>query len=327
MEADNVSDAFWHRGYVPLFPYEFDASDPEKVQEYCDQLTRFRQLAFKNPLHPGLSLDITIASRKATSTNPNLFRLLPPFALQGGQYQLVLKNAIRCEPDRLSQVWVADVRKHNDESSWGCVVLKLFQASLLPFPQPTWQDPFGEYSCPRQLACVEELVYNALQDIQGCTVPYFYGKHALTLPNGEPTRVNLLEYIEGQTLAELHDTYPAHRTTPLEPKQYRELLKKLKHLYVPAMQGIHEINDRRVVLRDLKPENIMITPSASNQVVFIDFGHAFLNAPEEFVKSYPNPLRMASCVIKCCRQHDNDVKKWAKKCLSPDLQPPIPVPL
>ncbi|SJL11085.1 uncharacterized protein ARMOST_14488 [Armillaria ostoyae] len=247
--------------------------------------------------------NITIASRKAASTNPNLFRLLPPFALQGGQYQLVLKNAIRCEPDRLSQVWVADVRKHNDESSWGCVVLKL------------------------QSACVEELVYNALQDIQGCTVPYFYGKHALTLPNGEPTRVNLLEYIEGQTLAELHDTYPAHRTTPLEPKQYCELLKKLKYLYVPAMQGIHEINDRRVVLRDLKPENIMITPSASNQVVFIDFGHAFLNAPEEFVKSYPNPLRMASCVIKCCRQHDNDVKKWAKKCLSPDLQPPIPVPL
>ncbi|SJL11083.1 uncharacterized protein ARMOST_14485 [Armillaria ostoyae] len=44
MEADNVSDAFWHRGHVPLFPYEFDASDPEK-------------LAFKNPLHPGLSLD------------------------------------------------------------------------------------------------------------------------------------------------------------------------------------------------------------------------------------------------------------------------------
>ncbi len=93
------------------------------------------------------------------------------------------------------------------------------------------------------------------------------------------------------------------------------------------MQGIHEINDRRVVLRDLKPENIMITPSASNQVVFIDFGHAFLNAPEEFANSYPNPLRMASCVVKCCRQHENDVKKWTKKCLSPDLQFPIPVPL
>ncbi|PBK80785.1 hypothetical protein ARMGADRAFT_1091940 [Armillaria gallica] len=279
MEADNVSDAFWHRGYVPLFPYEFDASDPKKVQEYCDKLTLFRQLAFKNPLHPGLSLNITIAPRKAASTNPNLFRSLPPFALQDGEYQLVLKTRY---------------------------------ASLLPFPQPTWQDPFGEYSCPRQLACVEELVYNALQDIQGCTVPYFYGKHTLTLPNGEPTRVNLLEYIEGQTLAELHDMYPAHRTEPLEPRQYRELLKRLKHLYVPAMQGIHEINDRRVVLCDLEPENIMITPSASNQ---------------EFVDSYPNPLRMASCVIKCCRQHRNDVKKWAKKCLSPDLQPPVPIPL
>ncbi len=182
MEADNVSDALWHRGYIPLFPYEFDASDPKKVQEYCDKLTRFRQLAFKNPLHPGLSLDVTIVPRKAASTNPSLFRSLPPFALQGGEYRLVLKNAIQCEPDRLSQLWVADVRKkENEASSWGCMVLKLFQASLLPFPQPTWQDPFGEYSCPRQLACVEELVYNALQDIQGCTVPYFYGKHTVRL--------------------------------------------------------------------------------------------------------------------------------------------------
>ncbi|KAK0237137.1 hypothetical protein EDD85DRAFT_836288 [Armillaria nabsnona] len=183
--------------------------EADNVQEYCDKLTHFRQLAFKNPLHPGLSLDITIAPRKAATIKPNLFRSLPPFALQGGDYQL---------PDRLSQLWVADVRKNNE--SWGCVVLKLFQASLLPFPQPTWQDPFGEYSCPRQFACVEELVYNALQDIQGCTVPYLYGKHRLTLPNGEPTRVNLLEYIEGQTLAELHDMYPTHRIAPFKTKQY-----------------------------------------------------------------------------------------------------------
>ncbi|PBK69515.1 hypothetical protein ARMSODRAFT_1018909 [Armillaria solidipes] len=34
--------------------------------------------------------------------------------------------------------------------------------------------PFSEYSCPR---CVEELA-------SGCTIPYFYGNHRLTLPNG-----------------------------------------------------------------------------------------------------------------------------------------------
>ncbi|SJL11018.1 uncharacterized protein ARMOST_14418 [Armillaria ostoyae] len=135
-------------------------------------------MAFKIPLHPGLSLDFSIAPREAV-TNSN-FRLLPPFALQGGKYQLVLKNAIQCEPG-------------STVSGLGC------GSSLLPFPQSTWQDPFGEHSCPRQSACVEELVYNALQDIQGCTIPYFYGKHRLTLPNGEPTRVNLLEYTEGTT--------------------------------------------------------------------------------------------------------------------------------
>ncbi|KAK0440142.1 hypothetical protein EV421DRAFT_1737521 [Armillaria borealis] len=51
------------------------------------------------------------------------------------------------------------------------------------------------------------------------------------------------------------------------------------------MQCIFEIIARKAVLCHFKPENIMITPSSSNQVVFIDFGHASLNAPEEFLWS------------------------------------------
>ncbi|KAK0457145.1 uncharacterized protein EV420DRAFT_1551753 [Desarmillaria tabescens] len=292
--ADTVSEMEWYRGYVPLFPYEFDPSDPK---------------------------------------NNSKFRELPQFALQGGDFQFVLKNAIQCEPELgLSQIWVAEVRKKGgpepESSSWGQVVLKLFQASLLRFPQPTWQDPFSEYSCPRQLACVEELVYNSLQDIQGWTIPYFYGKHRLTLPNGESTRVNVLEYIDGMTLAQLHDMYPTHMTTPLKPKLHHELLEKLKELYVPAMQGISEINARHIVLCDLEPENIMIAPEPSlNQVVFIDFGHAFINTPKEVVDSYRNSLKLATCIIGCCRRHRADVTKGAKRCLSADLQVPTSSPL
>ncbi len=74
-------------------------------------------------------------------------------------------------------------------------------------------------------------------------------------------------------------------------------------------------------------KNIMITLSLSNQVAFIDFGHAFLNAAKEFVDSYINSLRMAGCLIKCCCQPKDDVKKWAKKRFSADLQFPISIPL
>ncbi|SJL16729.1 uncharacterized protein ARMOST_20258 [Armillaria ostoyae] len=94
------------------------------------------------------SLDVTIALREA-DTKSHLFLLL---ALQDSEYQLLFGNAIR------SQV-------------------------VQSISQPTWQDPFGEYSCPR---CVEELA-------SGCTIPYFYGKHRLTLPD-------LLQYIDGTTL-------------------------------------------------------------------------------------------------------------------------------
>ncbi|SJL16733.1 uncharacterized protein ARMOST_20262 [Armillaria ostoyae] len=87
---------------------------------------------------PVLSLDVTIAPYEA-DTNSHLFLLL---ALQDSEYQLLFGNAI------CSQV-------------------------VQSISLPTWQDPFGEYSCPR---CVEELA-------SGCTLPYFYGKHRLTLPD------------------------------------------------------------------------------------------------------------------------------------------------
>ncbi|SJL16702.1 uncharacterized protein ARMOST_20231 [Armillaria ostoyae] len=74
---------------------------------------------------PVLSLDVTIAPHEA-DTNDHLFFLLPPVDHQDSEYQLLLGNAIRCEPDLL---WVVDVRR-NDQYSRGCVLLKSFQVSL-----------------------------------------------------------------------------------------------------------------------------------------------------------------------------------------------------
>ncbi|KAK0431264.1 hypothetical protein EV421DRAFT_1743249 [Armillaria borealis] len=52
---------------------------------------------------------------RRTPRNCHQFHV-PSFALQGSEYEVVLKNTIQREPDLL---WVADVRK-NDGSSWGC---------------------------------------------------------------------------------------------------------------------------------------------------------------------------------------------------------------
>lgn len=67
------------------------------------------------------------------------------------------------------QIWVADVKRKNELQSeyYGRIVLKCFQVSLLPHPEPTWLDPISEYECRRQLVGVEDLVYTTLERYPG----------------------------------------------------------------------------------------------------------------------------------------------------------------
>ncbi|SJL15293.1 uncharacterized protein ARMOST_18786 [Armillaria ostoyae] len=71
------------------------------------------------------------------------------------------------------------------------------------------------------------------------------------MPNGESTRVILLEYIEDVTLDQLQDKYPSHESPqykPLPDESYTEWLK----IYVPALRWMFAIAERGVVHRDLK---------------------------------------------------------------------------
>ncbi len=60
-----------------------------------------------------------------------MYRPLPLFALKGREFCHVITTGIQNELDRLSQVWVADVRRKDEPGlSYGCVLLKFFQGSL-----------------------------------------------------------------------------------------------------------------------------------------------------------------------------------------------------
>ncbi|KAK0190201.1 hypothetical protein F5146DRAFT_1122520 [Armillaria mellea] len=103
------------------------------------------------------------------------------------------------------------------------------------------------------------------------------------MPNGESTRVILLEYIEGSTLAQLKDKYLSHSSPDhnrLLEESYTEWLEIAKELnkYVPALRGMSAIAERKVVHRDLKTRNIMITSTSPRQVVYIDFAYSVLRA-------------------------------------------------
>ncbi|KAK0226837.1 hypothetical protein EDD85DRAFT_1027340 [Armillaria nabsnona] len=137
------------------------------------------------------------------------------------------------ELDRLSQVWVANVRrKDKPELSYGCVLLKFFQGSLRGLC-------LSEYYCLRELAGTEKIVYTSLEDLQGSGILYHCGKRKFIMPNGETTRVILLEYIEGTTLAQLEDKYSSHASPQFKPvpeesyTEWPEIAKELVTYFFP----------------------------------------------------------------------------------------------
>ncbi|KAG7439310.1 uncharacterized protein BT62DRAFT_1081663 [Guyanagaster necrorhizus] len=218
---------------APVFPLEFDPNDHSETQKYCDALAHYRRQAF---LNPGLTFD--------HNTSKPSFQLSVPSLAS-------LRSAGRQFPTCAANWYLETTRP----------------ASSLRHPEPSWADPTSEYECPRNLAGVENLVSNALENC--------YGKHKLAMPHGESTHVILMEYIKGTTLAQLQDKYPSHDTpryNPLPQKSYSEWLDMAKELYISALRGMR---------------NMMIASTTSlKQVVYIDFAFAELNARQDLIDAH-----------------------------------------
>ncbi|KAK0442496.1 uncharacterized protein EV420DRAFT_1076534 [Desarmillaria tabescens] len=185
MSASPLYTIHWYDGYKPCFPLEFESLDRYKALEHCDMLKRLRRQVSLDPVHPGLAFEALIPARLVPSGPEH--RPLPPFALKGGRFRLVIHHGIQNEIGYLSQVGVADVKEIDQSEYLGRVVRKFFQASLMQLPV-MFSNRSIDYGSPRELAGVEDLVYNALKDIQGLVIPYYYEKHKFLMPNGEWAR-------------------------------------------------------------------------------------------------------------------------------------------
>ncbi|KAG7447884.1 uncharacterized protein BT62DRAFT_919064 [Guyanagaster necrorhizus] len=314
----------WCNTYFPEFPLDVNTLDHDQVRQHCNELAHLRRQASFNPVHPGLAFEAVIEARNEFPSSD--YRPLPSFALKEGRFQVVVRTGIQNEPVHWSQVWVADVKEMGHSESLGPVILKLFQASLMPPPQLLNHDSIG-YTSPRQLASIEDLVYNALGDLQGSVISYYYGKHKFLMPNCESTHAIILEYIEGKTLADIHDVYSPHHPLevekgPLPQKIYCDYLKTIKGVYAPILKGMKDINARQVILIDIIPENIIITSTMLKRAVFMDFGQAMLRAPPNVVAEYANDFFIVRLLTNCCPKHKEDVEKWAKETLPADLHHP-----
>ncbi|PBK80620.1 hypothetical protein ARMGADRAFT_1092032 [Armillaria gallica] len=80
--------------------------------------------------------------------------------------------------------------------------------SFIPLPDLDWYPEVYDYVRPWTLWSTEENAYRELESLQRNTVPYYFGKHKLTMPSGQNAEVLIMEYIEGKTLEQWIEDRP-----------------------------------------------------------------------------------------------------------------------
>lgn len=173
--------------YRPLFPHL--KHDFGQTADECQRLVDLRDMAYGNPLHPGSALQVTIRARTGPpplEIRRENTRTLPDFARDGGSYKLILRKALHpFDPvenihdifaGQWAQVWRADVHPAGlpvRDTLKGSVVLKIFQPSLMPIPNPESPN-VRDYVSASQRAAYEAYFYERLVERQGFAVPYYY---------------------------------------------------------------------------------------------------------------------------------------------------------
>ncbi|KAK0432475.1 hypothetical protein EV421DRAFT_1742328, partial [Armillaria borealis] len=190
-----------------------------------------------------------------------------------------------------SIICVADVRTRDSNKAYGSVILKIIQASLLLLEL---DDPCLLSILMVQLAAAENYAYNALHDLQGTKIPYYFGsgQFKLLMSSSEVTRVLILECFEGLSLRQWEDTFPEDvcDENPCEmssPAGYQDLSNKTKPLIKVLPYGIIEVNKRGFIYHVCQ-ENILVMLSFEDpeHIVFIDFPHCLVGVTEDQIKEH-----------------------------------------
>ncbi|KAF9485064.1 hypothetical protein BDN70DRAFT_989108, partial [Pholiota conissans] len=141
--------------------------------------------------------------------------------------------------------------------------LKLFDDRLQSLDVPLENDDPGwitEVACAQTDALTEALAYEKLCPVQGSIVPWYYGMHQFTLPNGNILYGLLIEFVEG---GDLRSEYVKNLST----EEKIQTIKSIRH-------GIRVLDVSDICQRDWCAGQIMVhtTPAQKlTHVVLIDF--------------------------------------------------------
>ncbi|GJN91171.1 hypothetical protein Rhopal_004189-T1 [Rhodotorula paludigena] len=233
VQANSMSDLVWSDD-LPTTPLPYDPADyPEYIlhrptEEELEAMEDAREPALSDPLKRGCVLAWSGPNRHpeslppadyppATTPDPSphsprplVERLIAPDSpAHGGQgWLLRFIEAVQTGADRWSQVWRCSVVDESGKVLDETVVLKLYQQSLFPLPEPAKSFPQCDnwnWYPARHLESREAEAYSLLKIYQGRDIPLCYGFYRFRVPCGEDVVGVVLEDLldTTETLAEL----------------------------------------------------------------------------------------------------------------------------
>ncbi|KAL1737579.1 hypothetical protein EV714DRAFT_197094 [Schizophyllum commune] len=251
----------------------FALNDKESLDDHCDRMSWFKTQATRIlPLEEGLTFDLAHA---APTDVGGVDARRPPVGRIQAMATYVLVKALQHGPRYQSQVWLA----RPTSTSFGPattveVVLKLMIPSHLQKPCFDVVSEalvrLAEYTFPDDIVAYQVAAYQALGDLQGFTVLYFYGVNQLTVPWGEPgVQVLALEYIHGPRMSEIAEVIDSEDSAPSELINYRDYDTYLA-LLETGISTLLQAHTRGIAHCDVRDANVLIDV-AHTQVVFLDW--------------------------------------------------------
>ncbi|KAF8999583.1 hypothetical protein BDZ89DRAFT_1147648 [Hymenopellis radicata] len=294
------------------------------IEEHVKRLEDLKEKALEDPLHAGWSFHAMVEPHPLVDHTENR-RDPRPFAhlrKDEAAFRFVLSkpkqayspvsNLEEEEEPQWSQVWSAKVFD-DQNNNIGVTILKIFQPSLLPYPEPNVAE-FGlptKFQYPHRLANTEHVLYRderGLASLQGRTVPYYYGKTKVLMPSGEEAIVLIFEPIPGKTLgAWSREFCAAARDPEKQNKCMSELsviIEKLHNQYKYLNHG-----GVRVLHLDISLENVMLTPLG--WIILVDFAHSSFGSRKELL-DWAEPWESPNRLLRVVRDGNRaKFREWA----------------
>ncbi|KAF8999589.1 hypothetical protein BDZ89DRAFT_1082691 [Hymenopellis radicata] len=275
------------------------------IEEHVKRLEDLKEKALEDPLHAGWSFHAMVEPHPLAAFR---FVLSKP-----KQAYSPVSNLEEEEEPQWSQVWSAKVFD-DQNNNIGVTILKIFQPSLLPYPEPNVAE-FGlptKFQYPHWLANTEHVLYRderGLASLQGRTVPYYYGKTKVLMPSGEEAIVLIFEPIPGKTLGAWSREFCA---AARDPEKQNKCMSELSAIIEKLHNQYKYLNHAgvRVLHLDISLENVMLTPLG--WIILVDFAHSSFGSRKELLdwaEPWESPNRLLGVV-----RDGNRAKftEWAK---------------